>query len=466
MKITAYGGANEIGGNKFLLETGKTRVFLDFGEPFDRNEKYYKGISYLDKPRKFMGLRDYFEMDMIPKIKGIYSEAALKNTDLAYCNPEYDGVFVSHLHGDHFGDVQWVDKHIPVFMGYGAKQLNDAYNECYIQFKSPDNGNVSLFRTGGNNIKLKDIEVIPVHVDHSTAGAYGFIIKTPEGNIAYTGDYRFHGFRPQMTEDFMNVAGKEGIKLLMTEGTRLKGEDIAVKQKKKLTEPQVEDEIFRSIKESKGISVITFSPRNIDRTRSLYNAAVKAGKVLVTSSRMAYIIDKSQSLISGLPQIKGNKNIVIFKKDGEKEPVYNKDGSERADKTYAYEKPYLAGQKDYKWVQSNMGDVVLFMQEHEIAQLIDIKPKAGKFIFSTAEHYLEGPGFEKKKACLMDWIGHFNLDFEHIHCSGHADAAGIKKMIDGVDAEMLMPIHTQTPEGFKSLHKKVVMIERGKPVVL
>jgi ribonuclease J len=33
--LTFYGGAGEIGGNKILLETGKARVYLDFGESFD-----------------------------------------------------------------------------------------------------------------------------------------------------------------------------------------------------------------------------------------------------------------------------------------------------------------------------------------------------------------------------------------------------------------------------------------------
>ncbi len=463
MKITAYGGAGEIGGNKILLEVGGTKVFFDFGEPFDRYTKYYGGMDFLDHPRKNVGLKDHFEMGLIPKMKGIYDEEALKFTDFPYSKPEFDAVFISHLHGDHFGDVQWVDRHIPVFMGYGAKQLNDAYNECYVAFKTVDNGNVSTFRTG-SSIKIKDIEVVPVHVDHSTAGAYGFIIKTSEGNIAYTGDYRFHGFAPQMTEDFMKESAKAGIKVLMTEGTRLKGEDVTVKQKKNLTEPQVEEELYRAIKESPGLSLVTFSPRNIDRVRSLYNATVKAGKVLATSTRMAYIIDKSQSLISGLPYVKGNKNIVIFKKDADRERGINKDGTVKSDKSYAYEKPYLDDTKDFRWVKDKEKDVVLFLQDHELAQLIDIKPSGGSYIYSTSEHYLEGEGYEEKKRCLMDWLAHFNLSFEHIHCSGHADADGIKKMVKGVDAEMVMPIHTETPEGFKEFSKKVIILEKEKTV--
>lgn len=32
--LTFYGGVNEIGGNKILLEDKDTRVFLDFGKSF------------------------------------------------------------------------------------------------------------------------------------------------------------------------------------------------------------------------------------------------------------------------------------------------------------------------------------------------------------------------------------------------------------------------------------------------
>ncbi len=37
--LTFYGGVNEIGGNKILLEDKDTRVFLDFGKSFSRRAK-------------------------------------------------------------------------------------------------------------------------------------------------------------------------------------------------------------------------------------------------------------------------------------------------------------------------------------------------------------------------------------------------------------------------------------------
>jgi ribonuclease J len=43
VKLTFYGGVNEIGGNKILLEDRKTRVFFDFGQSFTFGADYFMG---------------------------------------------------------------------------------------------------------------------------------------------------------------------------------------------------------------------------------------------------------------------------------------------------------------------------------------------------------------------------------------------------------------------------------------
>ena len=40
--LTFYGGVNEIGGNKILLEDKDTKVFLDFGKSFSRRARYFE----------------------------------------------------------------------------------------------------------------------------------------------------------------------------------------------------------------------------------------------------------------------------------------------------------------------------------------------------------------------------------------------------------------------------------------
>ena len=41
-KLTFYGGVDEIGGNKILLEEGNTKVFLDFGMSFSEEGKFFE----------------------------------------------------------------------------------------------------------------------------------------------------------------------------------------------------------------------------------------------------------------------------------------------------------------------------------------------------------------------------------------------------------------------------------------
>lgn len=47
-KITFYGGVNEVGGNKILLDDNGTRILLDFGKGFSRRAMFFE--EYL-KPR-------------------------------------------------------------------------------------------------------------------------------------------------------------------------------------------------------------------------------------------------------------------------------------------------------------------------------------------------------------------------------------------------------------------------------
>ena len=52
VKLTFYGGVNEIGGNKILLEDKDAKIFLDFGMSFGMANKYF---SEFLQPRKCNG---------------------------------------------------------------------------------------------------------------------------------------------------------------------------------------------------------------------------------------------------------------------------------------------------------------------------------------------------------------------------------------------------------------------------
>jgi len=56
LQLGSYGGINEIGGNKILLEDKDTRVFLDFGKDFSRRAKFFE--EYINS-RVANGIEDF-----------------------------------------------------------------------------------------------------------------------------------------------------------------------------------------------------------------------------------------------------------------------------------------------------------------------------------------------------------------------------------------------------------------------
>src|SRR5207244_12848419 len=87
VRLTFYGGAGEIGGNKFLVEDGDTRVFLDFGMSLHDRGRYFSE-PFLS-PRDQRGL---FELGVMPRVDGWYKdvEGELRA----------DAVVLSHAHVD------------------------------------------------------------------------------------------------------------------------------------------------------------------------------------------------------------------------------------------------------------------------------------------------------------------------------------------------------------------------------
>src|SRR5947199_10091502 len=69
VNITCFGGANEIGGNKILLEEDGKRLLMDFGMAFGRSGGYFDGV--LLKERSARGLLDPLALGLVPPLRGL-----------------------------------------------------------------------------------------------------------------------------------------------------------------------------------------------------------------------------------------------------------------------------------------------------------------------------------------------------------------------------------------------------------
>jgi hypothetical protein len=95
INLTFYGGVDEIGGKKILLEADDTRVFLDFGTSFSREDEFFE--FPLLRPSC---IQDLFKTGILPKLCGLYKNAGLSvnyaddGTPSLFC--VYQAVYCHH----------------------------------------------------------------------------------------------------------------------------------------------------------------------------------------------------------------------------------------------------------------------------------------------------------------------------------------------------------------------------------
>jgi ribonuclease J len=427
VNITFYGGVAEIGGNKILLEDRDSRILLDFGMNFVERSKFYSE-PWLS-PRDEKGL---LEFGLLPEVPGLYRFDERE--------PEIDAVFLSHSHTDHSAYISFLNRKIPVYCGETTALILQAFSE--ITPKSFDNDIEGLqFRTfhTGDKVKVGSIEAQPIHVDHSVPGSYGFIIHTTEGALVYSGDFRMHGTKPEMTQDFVQAAATTKPIAMFCEGTNLVGADYS-------TENEVNAKIGKVVSTSQNLVLAAFRHTDIDRTRTLYEVAQQHHRKLAISLRQAYLLNK----------LSADRNLDFPAVDSEKFLIFK-----REKKTYYKWEQAILGLSnvvDAEEVRKIQNKVILATGFTDLKELLDMRPESGSsFILSSSEPFNEEMELEYDK--FVNWLDHFGLPMFHIHCSGHIMPTEIKQVITKIAPKTLFPIHTEHSELYAKFVSDVTKVQ-------
>ena len=80
------------------------------------------------------------------------------------------------------------------------------------------------------------------------------------------------------------------------------------------------------------------------------------------------------------------------------------------------------------------------------------KYKDGCFIYSMYEGYKNQPGTIKD---FLGFIADKGMIIKNIHTSGHADLAGLKKMVSTIKPKHIVPIHTFESKKYTELFKGI-----------
>lgn len=440
VNITLYGGVGEIGGNKTLLEDGKTRIFLDMGESFGFGEEYFTG--YLDARTGRVGLRDYFALDLMPKIPGLYSKDMLEGTGFRYRKPMFDGIFLSHIHFDHSQHIVFTHPDIPVYLGEGTRIIMESW-ETTTTTKDFGERDYRTFRTG-DVVDVNEVEVEPIHVDHSVPAAYGYIVHTKKGAVVYTGDFRKHGSHSDLTEDFLARVKEEKPIAVICEGTRVASEE----KRKNYTEAQVKSHSIQIVKNAgKKLVVTTFYPRDVDRMRTFYEVAKATGRKFVVSAKTAHLLKSlGEDPRIRLPDVMRDKNLLVYKRELKRYSNWEKEFDKKA--------------VDAEYVHQNQDKLILQLDFHHFNEFVDLNPKRGsEFIHSKSEPFEEDDIEDEVK---HNWLKRYGLHHRQYHASGHCSMEEIKSILEDMNPKIVVPIHCEEPGLFKRIAKKVKLPVKGK----
>ena len=425
VKITFYGGAGEIGGNKIQVEDWDTKIFLDFGMSFSDRRKFYSEPWLSPKDE-----RSLLELGMLPKINGIYS--------FDRSQPSVDAVFLSHSHTDHSMYSSFLKSDIPVYCGETSATLLRVQAETRPKGFERDISGVmfNTFRTG-DRIKVGSIELQPIHVDHSVPAAYGFIVYTSDGALVYAGDVRLHGVRPELTKDFIEKAGESDSIVLLCEGTNIMQAEVS-------SEEEVLRKVERVVSRTPGLVLVGFSQSDIDRLRTFREAAHRTGRSLAISFRQAHLLNVLKEEVRvNVPDVVNDSGIVVYQK--------------KKKRYFSWEEKILdsCNVKDASEIKCMQHEVMLFSSFYDLGELVNIEPEAGgAYIYSSSEPFNEEQQIEYGK--FINWLDHFGLSIYHIHSSGHIFPDDLRWAISEIGSKKLIPIHTEHPEMYARWASKLV----------
>lgn len=263
VRIIPLGGLGEIGKNMTVIEYKNDMIIIDCGLAFPDDDM--PGIDLV-----------------IPDFSYV-----VKNKE------KVRGVFLTHGHEDHIGALSYLLKEINVPV-YSAR-LTIGLVEGKLKEAGILNSAKLNVQKAGDVVRMGDISVEFIAVNHSIPDACGFAIFTPAGTLVHTGDFKID-YTP-VDGQMIDLArfgelGRHGVLALMSDSTNAERPGMTPSERRV-------GESFEMLFKKAGdrrIIVASFSS-NVHRIQQVIDTAVRHGRKVVVSGRsMENVTSKAMEL--------------------------------------------------------------------------------------------------------------------------------------------------------------------------
>lgn len=251
LKVIPLGGLDGIGKNMTVIECGSDMMLVDAGLMFPDDSQ--PGIDLV--------LPDYTYV--------------LENED------KLRGIIITHGHEDHTGALPYLlqdlNNKVPIFssrltLGFIEGKLSE------FRIRAPKFREVK----GGSHVNLGCLSVDFFSMTHSIPGALGIFVKSPQGTVMHTGDFKLDQTPIDgVTPDYAAITrfGKSGVDLLLSDSTNATVPGFTK------SEAEVGHSLYDAIKNAEGRVFVASFSSHIHRLQQICDAAKACGRKIVVTGR-------------------------------------------------------------------------------------------------------------------------------------------------------------------------------------
>ena len=248
-KVFALGGLGEVGKNMYCIMHKDELIITDAGVTFPESDLL--GVDYVIPDYTFLKKNE-------KKIKGL---------------------FITHGHEDHIGGIPFLLQSVNIPVIYAPRHaiglIKKKIKERNIPFK-----NIITY-TEDTKVKFKNLEIEFFQTTHSIPDAHGMAIKSPNGVVVTTGDFKIDltPIGPIANLHKMARIGEKGVHLLLSDSTNALSEGMS---RSESTVDNALSELFKSNNDR--IIVATFAS-NIYRLKHIIDTCKRNDRKIAIFGR-------------------------------------------------------------------------------------------------------------------------------------------------------------------------------------